>query len=90
MHTAPSRRDRKGLFMNTAMSYPNAGTPNTASLSPSAPSRTKPLWAVIGVLGMCVLALGASLVSIHKRSVDPSSLSDSRFQNQSTRKLLKK
>jgi outer membrane lipoprotein SlyB len=57
--------------MNAAMSYPNAGSSNTTGFSPTAPSPTKPLWAAIGVLGICVLALGASLVSVYKRSVDP-------------------
>jgi outer membrane lipoprotein SlyB len=57
--------------MNSAMSYPNGASSNATSFNPVAPSPTKPLWAVIGVLGMCVLAMGASLVSIHKRSIDP-------------------
>jgi outer membrane lipoprotein SlyB len=57
--------------MNAAMSYPNTGSTEAAGFTPQGPSPTKPLWAVIGVLGMCVLALGASLVSIHKRTAEP-------------------
>ena len=53
------------------MSYPNTGTSEAAGFTPRGPSPTKPLWAVIGVLGICVLALGASLVSIHKRTAEP-------------------
>jgi outer membrane lipoprotein SlyB len=53
--------------MNAAISHPNA------------PSPTKPLWAAIGVLGMCVLAMGASLVSIHKRSAEPTAAPSANF-----------
>lgn len=35
------------------------------------PANAKPLWAAIGVLGVCVLALGASLVHINKRPAEP-------------------
>lgn len=34
-------------------------------------SNVKPLWAAIGVLGVCVLALGASLVHVNKRPAEP-------------------
>ncbi len=61
--------------MNAAMSYPGGGTSGAADFSPRGPSPTKPLWAVIGVLSMCVLAMGASLVSIHKRSAAPAAVS---------------
>ena len=57
--------------MNAAMSYPNTGTAQAAGFTPQDASPTKPLWAVIGVLGVCVLAMGASLVSIHKRTAEP-------------------
>ena len=53
------------------MSYPSGGASAAGSSNPSAPPTTKPLWAVIGVLSMCILAMGASLVSIHKRSTEP-------------------
>jgi outer membrane lipoprotein SlyB len=57
--------------MNAAMSYPNTGTAQAAGLTPQGSSPTKPLWAVIGVLSVCILAMGASLVSIHKRTAEP-------------------
>jgi outer membrane lipoprotein SlyB len=38
------------------------------------PAATKPLWAAIGILGVCVLALGASLIHINKRPVEPKAL----------------
>jgi outer membrane lipoprotein SlyB len=50
--------------MNAAIS-PVGGMPVGAS------SATKPLWAVIGVLGVSVLAMGASLVHINKRPAEP-------------------
>jgi hypothetical protein len=61
--------------MNPAMSYPSGA----AAFSPNGPSPTKPLWAVIGVLSMCVLAMGASLVSIHKRSAEPTAVPSANF-----------
>jgi outer membrane lipoprotein SlyB len=42
---------------------------NTSTLPASATS-TKPLWAAVGVLGVAVLALGASLVYVQSRPVD--------------------
>jgi outer membrane lipoprotein SlyB len=62
--------------MNAAMSYPSGAA---AAFSPNGPSPTKPLWAVIGVLSMCVLAMGASLVSIHKRSAEPTAAPSANF-----------
>jgi outer membrane lipoprotein SlyB len=38
------------------------------------PAATKPLWAAIGILGVCVLALGASLIHINKRPIEPKAL----------------
>jgi outer membrane lipoprotein SlyB len=38
------------------------------------PAATKPLWAAIGILGVCVLALGASLIHINKHPVEPKPL----------------
>ncbi len=37
---------------------------------PANPGNTKPLWAAVGVLGIAVLALGASLVHVQNRPVD--------------------
>ena len=37
---------------------------------PSSAANTKPLWAAVGVLGVAVLALGASLVYVQSRPVD--------------------
>ncbi len=37
---------------------------------PSSTANTKPLWAAVGVLGVSVLALGASLVYVQSRPVD--------------------
>ncbi len=37
---------------------------------PSTAANTKPLWAAVGVLGVAVLALGASLVYVQSRPVD--------------------
>ncbi len=38
------------------------------------PTATKPLWAAIGILGVCVLAMGASLIHINKRPTEPRTL----------------
>lgn len=51
--------------MNATKTLGNA--PNTAI-------STKPLWATIGVLGVSVLAMGASLVSIYQRPAEPVSI----------------
>jgi outer membrane lipoprotein SlyB len=44
---------------------------NTTLVSPplasSSASSTKPLWAAVGVLGVCVLAMGATLVHVNQR-----------------------
>lgn len=40
-------------------------TPSIATALP--PASTKPLWAAIGVLSICVLAMGATLVHVNKR-----------------------
>ncbi len=47
--------------------YPSAGSSNTQDSA----STTRPLWAAIGVLGICVLAMGASLVHIQQRPAEP-------------------
>jgi outer membrane lipoprotein SlyB len=47
---------------------------NTLGNMPSTPTNTKPLWATIGVLGVSVLAMGASLVSIYQRPAEPVAL----------------
>jgi outer membrane lipoprotein SlyB len=41
-------------------------TPSLASALPA--SSTKPLWAAVGVLSVCVLAMGATLVHVNKRA----------------------
>ena len=46
-------------------------TPFNVSLPAAGATNTKPLWAVIGVLGVSVLAMGASLVHINKRPIEP-------------------
>ncbi len=38
---------------------------------PSAVSATTPLWAAVGVLSVCVLALGSSLVHVKQRGAEP-------------------
>jgi outer membrane lipoprotein SlyB len=45
--------------------------PSTGSIMPTAPHNAKPLWAAVGVLGVCVLALGASLVHVKSRPTEP-------------------
>jgi outer membrane lipoprotein SlyB len=47
---------------------------DTGSSSAPSPATTKPLWAAIGILGICVLALGASLIHINKRPAEPKAL----------------
>ena len=48
-----------------------SNTPFNMSLPVASSANTKPLWAVIGVLGVSVLAMGASLVHITKRPIEP-------------------
>jgi outer membrane lipoprotein SlyB len=49
--------------MNTTISSASVSTP----FAPSLGSATKPLWAAVGVLGVCVLAMGATLVHVNQR-----------------------
>ncbi len=45
-------------------------TPCATPLSTTT-STTKPLWAIVGILSVCALALGASLVHIKQRTAEP-------------------
>ena len=56
--------------MNASI-HPMPATAGIANMGAGTPANAKPLWAAIGVLGVCVLALGASLVHINKRPVEP-------------------
>lgn len=58
--------------MNAAVM--NMGADSGATTSIPSPTATKPLWAAIGILGVCVLALGASLIHINKHPVEPKAL----------------
>jgi outer membrane lipoprotein SlyB len=56
----------------------NAATSSLGSMAnPSGPfpgavaSNAKPLWAAVGILSICVLAMGASLIHISKRPAEP-------------------
>jgi outer membrane lipoprotein SlyB len=49
----------------------NAAISPMGSMPTGASNATKPLWAIIGVLGVSVLAMGASLVHINKRPAEP-------------------
>jgi outer membrane lipoprotein SlyB len=66
--------------MNATMTVPRMDAAATAAGAPGAyhhnvlPTQsadTKPLWAAIGVLGICVLAMGASLVHIQRQPAEP-------------------
>lgn len=66
--------------MNATMTlHPMDSTANAAgapggyhhNVLPAQSADTKPLWAAIGVLGICVLAMGASLVHIHRQPAEP-------------------
>jgi hypothetical protein len=50
--------------------HTRGAVPPTIVFNP-VPSATKPLWATISVLSVCLLAMGGSLVSIYKRSAEP-------------------
>lgn len=54
-----------------ATTYSNMDNPGMGSADSNKASNAKPLWAAIGVLGVCVLALGASLIHVNRRPVDP-------------------
>jgi outer membrane lipoprotein SlyB len=49
-------------------------TSGSPSISTSSSKATKPLWAAIGVLGVGVLALGASLIHVNNRSAEPTAM----------------
>jgi outer membrane lipoprotein SlyB len=53
-------------YLNNEVSIMNTILASTALPATSAPS-TKPLWAAVGVLGVCVLAMGATLVQVNQR-----------------------
>lgn len=71
---ARQERDR----MNAAMTLPHIDTTATGAPSayrhnvlPAESANTKPLWAAIAVLGICVLAMAASLVHIQRQPAEP-------------------
>jgi outer membrane lipoprotein SlyB len=47
------------------MANPSGPFPSAAA------ANAKPLWAAVGILGICVLAMGASLIHISKRPAEP-------------------
>ncbi len=60
--------------MNATMTLPHTGSPAGASYSSpphATESNTKPLWAAIVVLGISVLAMGASLVHVQNKPKEP-------------------
>lgn len=63
--------------MTTAMTMDNAVTQaagqGTSGMATQLPS-TRPLWAAIGILGISVLAMGATLVHIKQQPVEPTAL----------------
>ncbi len=56
--------------MNASLSY-SSNELHPHGLVPENSSHTKPLWAAIGVLSVCLVAMGASLVHIHKVPAEP-------------------
>lgn len=60
--------------MNTTTIQPGMGTSALASAGATASANAKPLWAAIGVLGVCVLAMGASLIHVNKRPAEPTAI----------------
>jgi outer membrane lipoprotein SlyB len=68
--------------MNTATTtLGNRSNPIDALPDTTGASKAKPLWAAIGVLSICVLALGASLIHINKRSAEPVALTSASNTN---------
>lgn len=67
-------RDRMttAMTMDNAMSS-NASNPGAGSAG-AQPSSTRPLWAAVGILGISVLAMGATLVHIKQRPAEPVAL----------------
>ncbi len=65
------KRDRKGNTMNAATSSLGAMANPSGPFPGAATPNAKPLWAAVGILSICVLAMGASLVHISKRPADP-------------------
>jgi outer membrane lipoprotein SlyB len=63
------------MTMDAAMSQAASQSTNQSATGISAqlPS-TRPLWAAIGILGISVLAMGATLVHIKQRPIEPSAL----------------
>jgi outer membrane lipoprotein SlyB len=59
------------MTMDAAMSQ--AGGQGATGISAQLPS-TRPLWAAIGILGISVLAMGATLVHIKQQPVEPTAL----------------
>jgi outer membrane lipoprotein SlyB len=59
------------MTMDAAMSQ--AGSQGTTGIGAQLPS-TRPLWAAIGILGISVLAMGATLVHIKQRPTEPTAL----------------
>jgi outer membrane lipoprotein SlyB len=62
---ASSFKTQRETDMNATVNSATAGY-----VTPS-PAGSKPLWAAVGVLGVCVLALGASLVHVTTRPAEP-------------------
>jgi outer membrane lipoprotein SlyB len=57
--------------MDPEVSATSASQAYHHNVLPTQSANTKPLWAAIGVLGICVLAMGASLVHIQRQPVEP-------------------
>ena len=63
-NAVPNLQISPGHFESgTQNSTQNGGTANMPA--------TRPLWAAIGVLGVCVLAMGATLIHINQRPAEP-------------------
>jgi outer membrane lipoprotein SlyB len=65
------KRDRKGHTMNAATSSLGPMANPSGPFPGAVASNAKPLWAAVGILGICVLAMGASLIHISKRPAEP-------------------
>lgn len=59
------------LNMGNPAPYSQSNSDNLNLGPASMASTTRPLWAAVGVLGVCVLALGATVIHINQRPAEP-------------------
>jgi outer membrane lipoprotein SlyB len=67
------RLQRQRFNMNASLTHAASVFPSSSAAyaASSTQASTKPLWAVVGILSVCVMAMGATLVHVKHRPAEP-------------------